>query len=91
MEQDQQRAQAWLEACRIETEDAKHRTLPILAQWGLAELLHLLYEVLTEYVTGDRPLEALNLLVRLPRYPATCSVLASPRVTSCRSTGHCSR
>lgn len=50
-DQDNARIQNWLHASTLETERDCHRTLPILARWGLVELLHLLDDVLHLLIT----------------------------------------
>lgn len=67
--QDKERMQNWFNACDIEAEAARHRGLPILAFWGLAEVLHLLHQVLKLLVAENKYNEALALLVSVAMNP----------------------
>lgn len=63
-DQDHARIQKWLDANTEEMEKDCHHNLPILAHWGLVELLHLLEHVLLLLVKEYYYMDALNLLVR---------------------------
>lgn len=62
-DQDKARIWQWLGASEAETHKEEHSDLPVLAQWGLAEILDRLHEVSDWLVTKTRYSEALNLLV----------------------------
>lgn len=60
---DKERVQQWLNVSVREIAREEHFDLPVLAQWGLAEILDRLHEVSGWLVTHARYSEALNLLV----------------------------
>lgn len=68
--------QDWFNACNLEAEEDCHCELPILAYWGLAEVLHLLHQVLKTLVAEKQYKEALDLLVSAAANPSLdCSTL----------------
>lgn len=68
-EEDKACVQQWLKASIEEIAREDHAKLPVLAQWGLAEILDHLHTVLHFLVTQDRFTEARDLLVSAQNTP----------------------